>query len=231
MPDPPPSRSPAKAGLRAPAGPRLPRAPLAPATPEAHDLADEASLYQLVISLDLSGREATVVEVEQCRFQDADLTGTRLVRSGLRDCWFERSNLANLQAEQCSLVRGRLSVSRLTGLHWLDGSLREVLVSECRADQTVFRFTSFRQVRFERCNLTRADFQNADLGGAEFVDCDLTGAQFSFARMHGTRFRGCSLSGVGGLGSFDGATVSGPDLLALAYPMAAALGIRVEDEA
>lgn len=213
---------------RAPAGPRLPPS-LTEATLAEHDLADEATLFQLAVALDLSGRTARLVEIEQCRFQDADLSGTTLTRARLRDCAVTRANLANLHAEQSSLVRGQLSGSRLTGLHWVGGSLREVRISQCRADLAVFRFSNFRQVRFERCNLTRADFQDAELGGAEFVDCDLSGAQFSSARMRGTRFHGCVLSGIGGVGSFDGAVIAAADLLALSYPMAAALGIQVED--
>src|SRR5690606_20701218 len=128
-----------------------------------------------------------------------------------------------------SMQRARIDSSRMTGLHWIDGSLRDVTVAECRADLAVFRFTDFRQVRFEDCNLTRADFANADLSGAQFVNCDLTGAQFSQATMTGARFRGCTLVGIGGVTSMEGAIIAGQDLVALSYTLAAALGIQIED--
>jgi uncharacterized protein YjbI with pentapeptide repeats len=126
------------------------------------------------------------------------------------------------------MLRVRLSGARMTGVHWVDGSLRDVTVSECRADLTSFRFTDFHHVVFEGCNLTRADFQSADVSGVRFTNCDLTGAQFSQATMEGTRFTNCVLAGVGGVTSFAGAIVASQDLIGLSYTLAAALGIRIE---
>jgi uncharacterized protein YjbI with pentapeptide repeats len=209
--------------------PRPPES-LDPATVEEHDLEDEATLRRLEFSgIDLSGRSAESVEFAQCRFRgNADLSGVRLGRSSLTDCLIEHCNLANLQAERSSMLRVRLSAARLTGLRWVDGVLRDVAVSECRADLTSFRFTKLHNVAFDGCNLTRADFQNADVSGVRFTDCDLTGAQFSQATMDGTRFSNCVLDGVGGVTSFRGAIVAGQDLVALSYTLAAALGIRIE---
>ena len=47
--------------------------------------------------------------------------------------------------------------------------------------------------------------------------------------MAGARFTNCVLAGIGGVTSFDGAVVAGGDLAGLAYALAAALGIRIED--
>lgn len=213
---------------------RLPQRPRPPASLELatlpdHDLEDEATLRRLAFEVDLSGRSAESVEFDQCRFRAADLSGTTLARARLVDCLIERTNLANLRTDKSSMQRARIDSSRMTGLHWIDGSLRDVTVAECRADLAVFRFTDFRQVRFEDCNLTRADFANADLSGAQFVNCDLTGAQFSQATMTGARFRGCTLVGIGGVTSMEGAIIAGQDLVALSYTLAAALGIQIED--
>lgn len=217
----------------APSTPRTPQRPRAPASLELatlpdHDLEDEATLRRLAFEVDLSNRTAESVEFDQCRITSADLSGTTLARARLIDCLIEKTNLANLRTDKSSAQRVRITSSRMTGLHWIDGSLRDVAVVECRADLAVFRFTDFRQVTFEDCNLTRTDFQNADLSGVQFVNCDLTGAQFSHATMTGTRFRGCTLVGVGGVTSFDGAIISDQDLIALSYTLAAALGIQIE---
>lgn len=211
--------------------PKVPKPPpsLEPATVEDHDLEDEG-IYQRLgfCDIDLSGRSARSVEFEQCRFRNADLAGTSLVRASFTDCLFENGNLANLRVEKSSMLRAHLSVLRMTGVQWIDGSLRDVAVSECRADLTSFRFTDFHNVVFEGCNLTGADFQNADLGSAQFTSCDLSGAQFSQAKMEGTRFSNCVLEGIGGVTSFDGAIVASHDLVGLSYSLAAALGIRIE---
>jgi uncharacterized protein YjbI with pentapeptide repeats len=203
------------------------------ATVEDHDLEDEATFRRLEFSgIDLSGRSAESLEFEQCRFRgNADLSGMTLGRSSLTDCLIEQCNLANLRVEKSSMLRVRLSVARMTGVHWIDGFLRDVTVSECRADLASFRFTDFHHVVFEGCNLTRADFQNADVSGVQFTNCDLSGAQFSQAKMEGTRFSDCVLAGVGGVTSFAGAIVASQDLVGLSYTLAAALDIRIEGPA
>jgi uncharacterized protein YjbI with pentapeptide repeats len=211
-----------------PAPPELP-SPLEPATGADHDLEDEATFVGLAFGVALPGREAEAVEFEECRFDGADLSGGSLPRARFGDCLLEQVNLANLRADRASMLRVRLAGCRMTGLHWLDGELRDVVVSRCRADLAVFRASRFHYVRFEDCHLARADFQDADLRGAEFVDCDLTAAQFSHATMSGTRFRRCNLSGVGGMTSFGGAVFIEQDLVDLSHTFAAALGIELRE--
>ncbi|OLE28475.1 MAG: hypothetical protein AUG44_07330 [Actinobacteria bacterium 13_1_20CM_3_71_11] len=212
---------------------RLPREPRLPASldPAADlDLEDEIGYRGLDIDgVDLAGRRAGSVEFEGCRFAAADLSRTALVAATLRDCLVDRSNLANLRAERSTMLRARLSVSRLTGVQWVDGTVRDVTVSQCRADLASFRFSTFQRVVFEDCNLTRADFTNADVSGVVFRRCDLTAAQFSHATMVGTRFADCALAGIGGVASFAGAVVASGDLAGLAHALAAALDIRIEE--
>ena len=214
---------------RAPLKPRPP-ASVELATLPDHDLEDEATFRRLEFSgLDLSGRSAESVEFEQCRFRNADLSGTVLERATFADCLLENSNLANLRTEKSGLQRVKLSVLRMTGVHWIDGVWRDVTITECRADLALFRFSDFHNVIFQSCNLTRADFTNADLSGAQFVGCDLSGAQFSQATTQGTRFTNCVLAGIGGVTSLKGAIVASQDLIALSYTLAAALDIHIED--
>jgi len=78
--------------------------------------------------------------------------------------------------------------------------------------------------------MEQADFGDADLRGARFEACNLSGAQFSGARMTGTRFAGCDLTEIAGVTSMRGAFITSTDVVALAFILAAALGITVEDE-
>jgi uncharacterized protein YjbI with pentapeptide repeats len=119
--------------------------------------------------------------------------------------------------------------SRMTGLAWNDGLLRDAAFTGCKIDLTNWRVARFDVVTFEDCNLTGADFTDADLRGARFTRCDLSRAQFHHARMEGTRFRGCALQGIGGVTSWAGAVVHPDDLLGLASMLAGALGITVRD--
>ncbi len=83
---------------------------------------------------------------------------------------------------------------------------------------------------FTGCRMEQADFADADLRGARFEGCDLTGAQFSGARMTGTRFARCDLTGIAGVTSMRGAVITSADAVALAFILAAALGITIEDD-
>jgi len=98
-------------------------------------------------------------------------------------------------------------------------------------DLSSFRASTFDNVVFTSCRMEQADFGDADLRGARFEGCDLTGGQFSGARMTGTRFTGCDLTGIAGVTSMRGAFITSTDAVALAYILAGALGITVEDDA
>ena len=120
--------------------------------------------------------------------------------------------------------------SRLTGLQWTKGAIRDTLFTDCRLDLSSFRFSKFSSVVFERCNLRQADFQHADLRGARFVDCELVAAQFSNAKVDGTSFVRCALDGIGGVTSLRGAQVRATDAVALLRTLAGALGITIVDD-
>jgi uncharacterized protein YjbI with pentapeptide repeats len=210
-------------------GPRLPGA-LSPAAFPLHDLSDGAVLLALeYAAADLAGRDAAAVEIDQCRFRSTALTGSELDRAVISDCVFESCDLANIRAKDCGLLRVAVSGSRMTGLSWAGGGVRETAFSNCRMDLVSFRFSTFKRAVFTDCRLTQADFTAADLRGARFERCDLSGAQFSQAQMTGTRFTGCTLDGINGVTSMRGAIVAGADALALSYSLASALGISIED--
>jgi uncharacterized protein YjbI with pentapeptide repeats len=192
-------------------------------------MADDAHLRGLAFTcVRMPDRDVRLPDVEECEFSQVDLSGSTLAKATFSDCRFVSSNLANLGATSSSLIRCELRGLRTTGLRWIDGTLRDVVFSECKLDLAAFRFTSFTNVRFVGCNLTQADFTNADLRGAQFIDCDLTAAQVSHADMRGTRLQNCVLDGIGGVVSLRGAVIDPQDLVALTYALANALGIIIE---
>ncbi|GGJ90291.1 hypothetical protein GCM10010123_20120 [Pilimelia anulata] len=193
-----------------------------------HDLDHEVSFDRVEFDgLDLTGRRAGGVQFEECRLARTNLAETVLDRSQFSECVAEQANWANLKATKSTLLRCRLSGLRLTGLHWVDGGLRDVTIAECRVDLASFRFSSFSAVLFEDCVLTGADFTGAKLGGARFVGCDLTGARFPEAQLKGAEFSRCTLADIDGITNFAGAVIDSHDLIALSYTLAGALGIQI----
>ncbi len=195
------------------------------------ELVDGVVLAELAFQdLDLSGSEAVGADVDQCRFGNVSLGQARLRRVMFRDAEFSRCDLANLLGRECSMLRVAIEASRMTGLSYLAGTLRDVTFSNCRMDLASFAATRFTDVLFADCRLDQANFGDADLSGVRFERCDLSGAQFSGATMTGTRLTGCVLTGISGVTSLRGAIIGSQDALALAGILAGALGIQIADD-
>jgi uncharacterized protein YjbI with pentapeptide repeats len=195
------------------------------------DLKDDGVYLSLEFAdLDLTKRDVASIEIDQCRYKNVNFGQTELDRAMISDAVFDRCDLANVRTRDCSMVRVGVSGSRMTGLSWIEGSIRDTTFDTCRVDLASFRFSSLKGVVFTSCKLVQADFQEADLRGAQFEHCDLTSAQFSKAQMEGTRFSDCTLTGINGVMSLKGAIVKNRDALALTYSLAGALGIIIEDD-
>jgi uncharacterized protein YjbI with pentapeptide repeats len=218
-----------RSGPRQPVRPKLPASLAAARSPE-DDLEDEGAYVALeYANVNLANRAAAAVDIDQCRFSTVSFGGAVLDRARIQDAVFHGCDFANLRSGRGSLTRVAFTGSRMTGMAWADGILREVTAEECRMDMAAFRFSTFKNVVFSDCKLVQADFHEADLRGVRFERCDLTGAQFSNAQMEGARLSDCTLDGVGGVTSFKGVIVTSRDALGLAYALAGALGIRIED--
>jgi len=122
-----------------------------------------------------------------------------------------------------------MSGTRMTGIAWITGSIRDVTFDGCRIDLGYFSATKFSNVVFTGCRLDQANFGDTELNDVSFTNCELAGAQFSGAGLVQTRFSGCGLTGISGVTSLRGAIITTSDAVALAAIFADALGIKIED--
>ncbi len=218
-------------GIKEPSAPDLPGELTAGSLPEA-DLFDGAVHAGLAVDdIDLSGREAAGAELDQCRYRNVKFAQVRLNRATLKDVEISRCDLANLRARDSSIRRAVISATRMTGLSWITGGIRDVIFDSCRIDLGYFSATKFSNVVFTGCRLDQANFGDTDLSDVRFDNCDLSGAQFSGASLADTRFSGCVLAGLSGVTSLRGATITTGDAVALAGIFADALGIKIEEDA
>src|SRR5512147_17413 len=114
-----------------------------------HDLEDEATyrglgFYELV----LAGCEAEAVEFHGCEFQSSDLSRVVLQRPTVAGCDFDRTDLANARLLRATINDTRFRGVRMTGFNCVDSAVREVSVTDSRADLTSFRFSKLRRVSF-----------------------------------------------------------------------------------
>lgn len=177
---------------------------------------------------DVGFDNAYAMEISGCVFVDVRLIA-ELNRTTIDNCEFNSADISNVRADDSSLLESSLVLSRITGMSLTSGVIRDVVISETRADLAVFRSTKFRNVVFTDCNLTGSDFQRATLRNVRFAGCDLTGAQFSNAILeHNVSFEDCRLIDINGVRGLKGARVRGDDLLGLAGSLAREVGIDVD---
>jgi hypothetical protein len=201
---------------------------LRPLEPEVDDF-DGASWYQVSLDgVDLSGAQVDEAEIEQCRLTRVGLAGGNFRHLTVVDSVIDHGDWANAVFESCGLRRVHLKESRMTGMTFINGMVRDIEFRDCKLDLTNWRANTFTTVHFVGCELSGADFAGADLRGVLFERCGLTGAQFSNAKASGARFLDCDLAGIGGIGSLSGATIRSADLLTLTGLLARELDITIE---
>jgi uncharacterized protein YjbI with pentapeptide repeats len=214
----------------APEAPRLPDE-LEPASIEAAAIeSGDEWLRARIVDAELPDLAAPGLRFEESLLQRVDLSGSRLAHLSLSDVEVEGCNLANADVRGGSAWRVRIARSRLTGMSWSEGLVRDAVFSDCRIDLAAFAATRLEQVVFERCLLMQADFQEANLRAVRFVDCDLTEADLTEARFDRCELRGCTLDGIRGATRLRGIAMPWEDIVASVGTFAAALGVSVIDE-
>ena len=197
------------------------------------DLVDDAMLSELAfVDVDLSGRSARLVDIDQCQLTGARLSGSRLERLIVTDSVLERCDLATVELSHGAMTRVELSACRLTGFATPGAVWRHVLVKDCAADLSSFSSASFTHVKFVDCRFHGSDFVGADLKGTQFRRCELTRVDLSDAKTGGAAFVDCTWDGVRGISSLAGAMIvnhSPIDGLAFTAAMAQALNITLAD--
>jgi uncharacterized protein YjbI with pentapeptide repeats len=193
-------------------------------------LEDQGRYDELLISEpDWAGRELNGVQFDEVRIAGGDLSGAALKDGGFADTVIERANLATLRAERASLMRVRFTGCRMTGVQWTESTLRDVVVEDCRMDLASLRFSRLERVLFRDCVMTGLDLYETSLTHVVFERCDLRETELRGARFNRSLLHGCDLEGIRGVEGLKGAALPWPDLVQLAGPMAAALGIETAE--
>ena len=214
----------------APDPPRLPDE-LEPATidPRTVDSGDEWHRVRIA-DAEAAGLAMPGLRFEESRLERVDLSGARLAHLSLSDVELESANLANANVRGGSAWRVRIGRSRLTGISWHEGMIRDTVLSDCRIDLSSFAATRMDQVVFERCLLMQVDLQQATLRAVRFQDCDLTEADVSEARFERCELRGCTIDGMRGAERLRGVAMPWEDIVASVGTFAAAVGVTVLDD-
>jgi uncharacterized protein YjbI with pentapeptide repeats len=96
-------------------------------------------------------------------------------------------------------------------------------------DLASLRFSRLERVLFRDCVMTGLDLYETSLTHVVFERCDLRETELRGARFNRSLLHGCDLEGIRGVEGLKGAALPWPDLVQLAGPMAAALGIETAE--
>jgi len=190
---------------------------------------DERVRQRRLVEPDLAGVRLAGVDFVEAHLEGGDLSEARIDRGGFADALLERVNLANLRARAASLHRVELRGCRMTGLQWAEGTWRDVLVTDARADLCALRYTTLHGVTFRDCVLTEADLVEARLREVRLERCSLERADLRGARFERVELCGCRLDGWRGVERLDGVAMPWPDVVQNAGALASALGVRLLD--
>lgn len=184
-------------------------------------------LAAAVGELDPDAGGLTGATVESTVLAGARVLGGQVTGLRLRDVVAEQAVLAGIVVDGGGATRIRVSGGRVSGTVWIRGEFHDVVFDQVRADGLALRSCLLRRAWFVKCDLSGLDLTETRLDHVRFENCDLSGAVFSGALITAARLRGCRFDGVVGAGGLAGAEVDSEDLMTLAGPMAAALGISV----
>lgn len=145
-------------------------------------------------ALDLSEKNLTGKDMVNCTFSGLKLQGSQWGNSRLEDCVFEDCDLTRINPAKLRLRGVEFRRCKLLGVDWSDlGERPEVSFLECNMGYCLFLSVSIPNTRFIQCALTEAAFEESDLSASEFSACKLMGA----------KFERCDLERVSFLGSTD----------------------------
>ena len=170
------------------------------------------------------------VELHDQRFVGASLAMAEAAdRPEIVNVALERCDIAGFVGDDGRADRVLLQETRLRGVTWANGLIRDVQFIGVIAAETSFRFTELRRVVFRDCKLPAIDFTRATFDDVRFENCELVGAMFDHVRISGVvRIEHCDLMRCSGAEGLAGASIHPDDLLSFGPSMAQALRITVE---
>jgi hypothetical protein len=210
------------------AEPNLPPT-FAPAEPG--DLDDYATLDGVAIGPGVDvGRTVRGLEVRESTLTGVRLPGATFDGIELLDVVFEDCDLSGTTFADATLRRVVFRRCRLSGVVAADLTGADVRVADCRADEIWLRASRLDRCEFADCDLTGSDWYGARIARTRIVRCQLDGAELSAIELDDVALHGSTLAGAHGIGGLRNVVIGPDQVLDVAVPVLATLGIRIDDD-
>jgi uncharacterized protein YjbI with pentapeptide repeats len=148
----------------------------------------------------------------------------------LKDVVATECELSGTTLTSAVFQRVRFERCRMAGLVAAELSARDVRLVDCQMTEAWLRTSTFERCELSGCDLRDADLYAARLKDTRLVHSQLDGTEWSKATVDNVALHGSSLEGLKGVDRLLGVVIASDQLLPLALPLLAALGVTVDDD-
>lgn len=213
--------------------PSRPREPRVPADLEPSDvgsLRDDADLDEVAIGPGTdAGRTIRGLRLRRSTVTGARLTGATFEHVELVDVLLEDCDLSGATFGDAELRRVTFRRCRLSGAVAADLLASDLRLVDCKADGLWLRAARLECCELVECDLPGSDWYAARVRDSRVVGCDLADSELSAVEMDGVALHGSTFAGASGVGSLRNVVIGPDQVLDLAVPLLATLGVRVEN--
>lgn len=210
--------------------PRPPRLPSELGSPDS-DLDAEVSWDGVEASASATVRDGAVdCQITGSRLSGVQFTATECHRLRLLDVVLDDCEFSGAVLSEATFVRVEFNRCRMSGLVAAGLNAHDVTWSACKLDGVNYRAATFERCEWSDCLMDESDFYASKLTFASFYRCDLTRAEFSKARCDRVNLHGSTLDRISGAASLGGCCIGSDQVVALALPLFAAIGVSVDDD-
>ncbi len=157
---------------------------------------DEQTEYlsQSFSGLDLSDRNMTCKEFDDCTFQECNFSETIISDCKFVDCLFIRCNLSVAKIEQSKFSDVTFDECKMVGVDWTKASWASIALSspikfmKCIINDSCFFGLSLTEIVCEECKAHDVDFREGDFSQANFTYTDFTNSLFRETNLTGADF-------------------------------------------
>lgn len=211
---------------------RRPPEPRIPADLEPSDvgsLDDDADLDEVAIGpgADVGGTIRGLT-LKRSTVTGVRLTGATFEHAEMADVLLEDCDLSGTTFAETALRRVTFRRCRMSGVVAPDLGATELRVIDCKADGIWLRAARLELCELVECDLTGSDWYAARVRDSWIVRCDLSDSELSAVEMDGVALHGSTFAGANGVGSLRNVVIGPDQVLDLALPVLATLGVRVE---
>ena len=161
-----------------------------------NNIEDKVGEYssQIFNNLNLSSKELTSKEFDDCVFKECDFGEVILNKSKFVDCHFISCNLSLVKIEQSQFFNVVFDECKLVGVDWTVASWSQyIFCSPVKFYKSILNDSSFfglclEEIEIEECKAHDVDFREGNFSSANFYNTDFTNSLFNKTNLTGASF-------------------------------------------